>query len=109
MSSFHPHKPAWKATPDEVNRVAVISQQELADPNPDLLCLIKRVVNDFDELEDSDPVDWALRVAAITNPLYEKMFQGSNFDRIRYRYTVYGWSYERLQVVYDDLTAAFGP
>lgn len=109
MSSFHPNKPAWKATADEVRRVAVISQQELADTDPDLLCLVKRIVNDFDELEASDPVEWANRVDAITNDDYKKLFQASNFDRMRYRYSVYGFNYDLLQIVHDDLEAAFGP
>lgn len=99
-------KPASSATQAEINRVAIISASELAETDPTELCLLKRKVKDFDDLEISDSVAWAAAVAAITNPQYRKMFQASNHDRLRYRYSVYGWEDSRITIVLDDLATA---
>jgi hypothetical protein len=99
-------KPASSATQAEVNRVAIISDSELAETDPTELCLLKRKVNDFDELEVSDNPAWVLAVAAITNANYRKMFQASNHDRLRFRYSVYGWEDARITIVLGDLTTA---
>jgi hypothetical protein len=87
-------KPASSATQAEVNRVAIISDSELAETDPTELCLLKRKVNDFDELEVSDNPAWVLAVAAITNANY------------RFRYSVYGWEDARITIVLGDLTTA---
>lgn len=99
-------KPASSATQTEINRVARISASELAEIDPTELCLLKRKVNDFDELEVSDHAAWVVAVAAITNAQYRKMFHGANHDRLRYRYGVYGWEDARITIVLDDLTTA---
>lgn len=72
--------------------------------NADPLLYLKQLVYDFDQLEQSKPVDWAARVAAIVNPDYRRLF---TLDRIRYRYAVYGWPNETLTVVYNDLLQAY--
>jgi hypothetical protein len=105
--TFRPNKPAEVATPDEIRRCAVISQEEIADPTPDSLCLLKRKVKQFDDLEVSNHGQWVTKVAAISNPRYRTMFQGGNMDRIRYRYAVYGWGKSTIDVVLTGLTAAF--
>jgi hypothetical protein len=83
--------------------------EAVADPGVDTLLLTKRIVYEFDQLEQEDPVSWTDKVSAITTESYRKMFQGGNMDRLRYRYTVYGYSADRLEVVYNELVAAFGP
>lgn len=47
-------------------------------------------------------------IAAITNPFYRRIFQGSNMDRRRFRYMVYGWDSGTITAVYTDLLAAYG-
>ena len=84
-----------------------ISDQELEETDPTPLVLLKRLVNDFDLLEVSDPVAWAVAVDAITTEEYQRMFTGSNFDRERYRYLVYGYEDSRLSAAFDELDAAF--
>lgn len=90
-------------------RAAVITDQELADTDPDPLTLLKRLVNDFDELEVSDPTAWETAVAAIVTDVYKKLFEGGNLDRLRFRYAVYGYDADRLEVVYNELETALGP
>lgn len=107
MPTFRPHKTASRATSDEVRRVVRITDQDLADPDPDEYLTLKLLINDFDELEQSDPVAWADAVAAITTPQYRRLFEGENFDRDRYRYLVYGWDRENQAAVYSQLLAAF--
>ena len=85
-----------------------ISDQELEESDPTPLVLLKRLVNDFDLLEVSDEVAWETAVAAITTEEYQRMFlRGSNFDRERYRYLVYGYEDSRLSAAFDELDAAF--
>lgn len=84
-----------------------ISDQELEETSPTPLVLLKRLVNDFDLLEVSDNVAWAAAVDAITTEEYQRMFTGSNFDRERYRYLVYGYEDSRLSAAFDELDAAF--
>lgn len=110
-----PNKPVWAATATEVRRLAIISAQELAitgslgDPGVDQLLLVKQLVNDFDELEAADSVDWQTRVDAIASAYVRRMFQGSTMDRLRNRYTVYGLTVTTLALVHAELEAAFGP
>jgi hypothetical protein len=99
-------KPASRCTQSEVNRVAIISASELAETDPTKLCLLKRKVKNFDDLEVADHPAWVLAVAAITNSQYRKMFHASNHDRLRYRYAVYGWEDSRITIVLNDLTTA---
>lgn len=105
--SFRPSKPAFCAKQGEINRVAIISQFEQVDPNPDQLTLLKRKVKQFDDLEVSNNAAWLSKLAAISRPEYRKMFQGGNNDRLRFRYLVYGWDDETLALVLADLTTAF--
>lgn len=102
---FRPSK--HRATAAEINRVAIISPYELVDSDPDQLTLLKRLVNDFDELEVSDNAAWVIKVAAVTSDNYRKIFQGGTFDRLRFRYLAYGWDDATLVEVFDDLTDAF--
>lgn len=101
-----PLKPAFSSTATEINKVAIISQFEIADPAPDQLTLLKRKVKQFDDLEVSGHAAWAVAVAAIANSKYRRMFQGGNADRLRYRYLVYGWDDATLLVVLMELDTA---
>lgn len=80
----------------------------LGDVTVSTLAKLKRLVDDFDKLEVANNALWVTRVTAITNAFYERMFQGSNADRRRFRYMVYGWDNSTLAVVYADLLAAYG-
>lgn len=93
-------------TQGQINRVAIISDFEKVDPSPDQLTLLKRKVNQFDELEVSGHAVWAVAVAAIANSKYRRMFQGGKADRLRYRYLVYGWDDATLLVVFTELDTA---
>ncbi len=99
-------KPACSATQAEINRVAIISASELADSTPTELCLLKRKVKNFDDLEVSGHAAWVVAVAAITNATFRKMFHASNHDRLRFRYSVYGWEDSRITAVLADLVLA---
>ncbi len=79
------------------------------DSGPDQLNLLKRIVYDFDQLEKADAVTWALKVAAIATESNRKIFQAGNMDRLRYRYSVYGYDNARLASVYAELVGAFTP
>ncbi len=79
------------------------------DSGPNTLSLLKRIVYDFDQLEKADAVTWALKVAAITTESNRKIFQAGNMDRLRYRYSVYGFDNARLASVYAELVAALTP
>lgn len=105
--AFRAGRPAFAATSAEVNRVAIISAQEIADPAPNKLCLLKRKVRQFDQLEVSNNASWQTKVAAISKPEYRRMFKGANHDRLRFRYLVYGWEDARITLVLADLTTAF--
>lgn len=80
----------------------------LGDITVSNLAKLKRLVDDFDKLEVANNALWVTRVAAISNAFYRRMFQGSNLDRRRFRYMVYGWSDGTITVVYTDLLTAFG-
>ncbi len=83
---------------------------EVVDPDaPTQLELLKRVVYEFDQLEVSDPSAWADAVAAIATDDYKRLFSPGNFDRLRYRYLVYGFDDVRLELVYDELVDAITP
>lgn len=101
---FRPYKNS--ATQGQINRVAIISDFERVDPDPDQLTLLKRKVDLFDQLEASDNPSWVDAVAAIENSYYQRMFQGGNFDRLRFRYHVYGFDNETLAAVFADLDTA---
>jgi lysophospholipase L1-like esterase len=73
----------------------------------DTLLLTKRLVYSFDQLEKTNPTEWADKVAAIDTDSYKRLFQAGNFDRLRFRYAVYGYSAEELEVVYNELVTAF--
>jgi|SRR5688572_22821961 len=94
------------ATQGQINRVAIISDFERIDPAPDQLTLLKRKVDEFDQLEVSDESAWSDAVAAIANSYYRRMFQGGNMDRLRFRYLVYGFDAETLAVVFTELDTA---
>lgn len=102
-----PFKPAFSSTATEIRKVAIISQFERIDPSPDQLTLLKRKVDEFDQLETSDEPAWSDAVAAISNSYYRRMFQGGQFDRLRFRYHVYGFDDETLAVVFTELDTAF--
>lgn len=93
-------------TQGQINRVAIISDFERVDPDPDQLTLLKRKVDEFDQLEVSDETAWSDAVAAISNSYYRRMFQGGTFDRLRFRYQVYGFDNETLEVVFTELDTA---
>lgn len=82
--------------------------EAITDTGVDTLLLTKRLVYDFDQLEAVNPVAWAAKVAAISTATYRKLFQGGTMDRLRYRYTVYGFDAQTLTVVYNELLAAYG-
>lgn len=84
--------------------VAVVDTQA-----PDTLGLVKQIVYDFDQLEKSSPSTWTTKVAAIIPATYRKLFQGGNMDRLRYRYSVYGFDKNALAAVYSALVTAFSP
>jgi hypothetical protein len=94
------------ATQGQINRVAIISDFERIDPAPDNLTLLKRKVDEFDQLEVSDESAWSDAVAAIANSYYRRMFQGGIFDRLRFRYLVYGFDDETMATVQSELDAA---
>lgn len=73
----------------------------------DTLLLTKRLVYSFDQLEKTNPDEWADKVAAIATDAYQRIFQPGNFDRLRFRYAVYGYSAQELEVVYNELVTAF--
>lgn len=81
-----------------LNRVTKITAEDTAVAMPDTLTQVKREVNVLDLLEVSDNPSWVTKVAALP-VLYRKMFQGSSFDRIRYRYHVYGYQSNLLNEV----------
>jgi hypothetical protein len=84
-----PAKPAATAKQGEINRVAIISDFERIDPAPDELTLLKRSVDTFDTLEVDNNIAWVLLVALVDSR-YQRMFQGGQMDRLRFRYYVYG-------------------
>lgn len=93
-------------TQGQINRVAIISDFERVDPAPDNLTLLKRKVDEFDQLETSDESAWSDAVAAISNSYYRRMFQGGNMDRLRFRYLVYGFDDETIETVLLELDTA---
>lgn len=101
---FRPYKNS--GTQGQINRVAIISDFERIDPDPDNLTLLKRKVDEFDVLETDDPGAWETAVAAITSDNFRKMFEGGNMDRLRYRYQVYGWDRATIESALDDLSTA---
>jgi hypothetical protein len=101
-----PVRPAWQSTSTHIRKVAKISQFERIDPAPDNLTLLKRKVDEFDQLEVSDNTAWSDAVAAISNSYYRRMFQGGIFDRLRFRYLVYGFDDETMATVQSELDAA---
>lgn len=101
-----PVKPGWATTATRVRKVAKISQFERVDPSPDQLTLLKRKVDEFDQLETSDESAWSDAIAAIDTSTYRKMFQGGNMDRLRFRYQVYGWDSDTLENVLLELDTA---
>lgn len=105
--SRRPNVAGARATGTEIRRVAIISQQEIVDPAPDQLCLLKRKVKQFDDLEVSNNGQWVTKVAAITDPRFRRMFQGGNTDRQRFRFQVYGWDDDTQAAVLTGLTTAF--
>lgn len=102
-----PVRPAWQSTPTHIRKVAKISQFERIAPAPDQLTLLKRKVDEYDQLEVSDETAWSDAVAAIANSYYRRMFQGGNADRLRFRYLVYGFDLETLETVFTELDTAF--
>jgi hypothetical protein len=104
--SKRPNKTASTASAWEILRVAVISDFDRVDPAPDQLCLLKRQVDLFDQLEVADVVAWAAAVALIQDPRARKMFEGGNMDRLRARYGVYGWELSLIEATTTDLETA---
>ncbi len=80
----------------------------LGDITIPTLLKLKRLIQDFDDLEVSRNASWVTRVAAISSSIHKRMFQGGSMDRRRARYMVYGWGEQTLLTVYADLLAAYG-
>lgn len=80
----------------------------LGNASPDKLLQLKQLVQDFDDMEVNNHSSWVTRVASIANTQYRRLFQGSNMDRRRFRYLVYGWDFGTITAVYNDLFAAHG-
>lgn len=87
----HPLGLAGRTDSSHVNRVAKFTQRDAQDPAPDVLTQIKREVDVLDQLETTDAVTWAARVAALP-ARFRVMFQGGTYNRLRNRYQVYGFS-----------------
>lgn len=99
------NKPASSATCTEINKVAIISSFERVDPNPDNLTLLKRKVEEFDQLKISSEEDWEDAVELVDDR-YKLLFQGGNFDQLRFRYHVYGLDEASVEHILDHLTTA---
>jgi hypothetical protein len=103
-----PAKPAATAKQGEINRVAIISDFERIDPAPDELTLLKRSVDAFDVLEVDDFSAWELAVADVDTK-YQRMFQGGQMDRLRFRYYVYGLDNDTIEALRTNLDDALTP
>lgn len=104
--TFHPNKARTDAI--GVNRVVEISQFDRVDPNPDQLCLLKRLVDQYDVLRAANPAAFATAVGLV-NARYRRMFTGSNLDQYRFRYLVYGSDEDTQANVYTTLYTAITP
>lgn len=94
---------AGRSLASEVNRVAKINAQYYQDLDPDILTLLKREVDAFDQLEVSDNATWLNRVAALS-PKYRKLFEAGTYNRTRYRHHAYGWQVSILQEMLSQMS-----
>lgn len=97
----HPRHPQ-RLTATEVNRVVLFTARDAIVASPDTLTLLKRQVNEYDLLEVSDHSAWEDAVALV-NEDWRHMFHPSRFDRLRFRYMVYGWQKSVLLTIIANL------